>query len=57
MQIEKLTDSLGARVTGLDLSSPLDSDVHTKLHEAWLDYQLLVHYNYPNLFLMSLKKI
>ena len=42
MQIEKLTDSLGARVTGLDLSSPLDSDVHAKLHEAWLDYQVLV---------------
>ena len=42
MQIEKLTDSFGARVTGLDLSSPLDSDVHAKLHKAWLDYQVLV---------------
>lgn len=42
MQIEKLTDVVGARITGLDLSQELDSETHAKLHQAWLDYQVLV---------------
>ncbi|NKB19255.1 MAG: TauD/TfdA family dioxygenase [Alphaproteobacteria bacterium] len=42
MQIEKLTDVVGARITGLDLSRALDAETHAKLHQAWLDHQVLV---------------
>ena len=42
MEIEKLTDSFGARIHGLDLSIPLNRDEHAELHKAWLDYQVLV---------------
>ena len=42
MEIEKLTDSFGARIHGLDLSVPLNREDHAELHKAWLDYQVLV---------------
>ena len=42
MDIEKLTDVVGARVTGLDLSQELDDETHSTLHKAWLDHQVLV---------------
>ena len=42
MYIEKLTDVVGARVTGLDLAQELDDETHSKLHKAWLDHQVLV---------------
>ncbi|MBK19292.1 MAG: taurine catabolism dioxygenase TauD [Rhodospirillaceae bacterium] len=42
MQIEKLTDVVGARITGLDLSQELDAETHGKLHQAWLDHLVLV---------------
>ena len=42
MEIEKLTDSFGARIHGLDLSIPLNREEHAELHKAWLDYQVLI---------------
>ena len=42
MHIEKLTDVVGARVTGLNLAEKLDDETHSKLHKAWLDHQVLV---------------
>ena len=42
MHIEKLTDVVGARITDLDLSEELAAEAHSKLHQAWLDHQVLV---------------
>jgi taurine dioxygenase len=40
--IEPSSAALGARVTGIDLSQPLDSDQFETLHQAILDHQVLV---------------
>ena len=44
MSIEILPagDALGAEVTGVDLSGPIDGDVAALLRRAWLDYLVLV---------------
>lgn len=42
MHVERVTEVVGARVTGIDLSKELDAETHSKLHQAWLDYQVLV---------------
>ncbi|MGB0577478.1 MAG: TauD/TfdA dioxygenase family protein [Alphaproteobacteria bacterium] len=42
MRVEPLCDAVGARVTGLNLSQPLDAETHAALHKAWMDYQVLV---------------
>ena len=44
MSIEILpaSDALGAEVTGVDLSGPIDGDVAALLRRAWLDYLVLV---------------
>ena len=39
---EPVSTALGARITGLDLSRPLDEDVFAEVHQAFLDYQVLI---------------
>ena len=45
MKVKPLCDALGAKITGLDLSVELGSEVKRKIHDAWLKYQVLV---FPN---------
>lgn len=42
LTIEKLNDHFGARVTGIDLSKPLDADQIEEIRNLWDRYQLLV---------------
>jgi taurine dioxygenase len=42
IRIEPASDAIGARVTGIDLSQPLDSEQFEVLHQAILDHQVLV---------------
>ena len=41
-EINILSDALGAEVVGLDLAQPLDGVSFAKVHQAHLDYQVLV---------------
>ena len=41
-EINLLSDALGAEVVGLDLAQPLDEVSFAKVHQAHLDYQVLV---------------
>ena len=45
MKVKPLCDALGAKITGLDLSVKLGSEVKREIHDAWLKYQVLV---FPN---------
>ncbi len=40
--VEPVSAALGARVTGIDLARPLDEACFKVIHQAWLDYQVLV---------------
>lgn len=42
MAITPLDAPLGARVTGVDLGTPLDEATYGAIHRAWLDHQVLV---------------
>lgn len=42
MEIAPLSAPLGARVTGVDLSRPLDPDTLSAIHAAWLEHLVLV---------------
>ena len=42
MKIERLTASLGARITGIDLARPIEDAAFQEIHRAWLDHQVLV---------------
>lgn len=42
MKIEPLKAGLGAEVTGVDLSQPLDKETHRKLYDTWIQYAVLV---------------
>ena len=39
--VRPLSDDLGAEVTGIDLSRPLDDETFKAIHAAWLDHGLL----------------
>lgn len=41
MEIRPLCDAVGAEVTGVDLTRPLDDDTRKRIHEAFLQYHLL----------------
>ena len=45
MKVKPLCDALGAKITGLDLSVELGSEVKRKIYDAWLKNQVLV---FPN---------
>ena len=40
--LKRLTDTLGAEVTGIDLSQPLDQETKRALHDAWIEHAVLV---------------
>ena len=42
LEFQRLTYALGARVQGLDLTQPLDTDTVAKIRQAWLEHQVLV---------------
>ena len=42
MKVEAISEALGARITGIDLSENLDDNTFKAIHRAWLDYQVLV---------------
>lgn len=42
LTVKPLTDILGAEVTGIDLSQPLDSDAKRALYAAWIKHAVLV---------------
>ena len=41
LQIRKLTDRLGAEVTGIDLSRPVDDDTRAALNRAFIEHHVL----------------
>jgi taurine dioxygenase len=42
MKIEKLNDALGARITDIDLTQPIDDAMFREIHRAWLEHLMLV---------------
>lgn len=42
LTVKPLTNVLGAEVTGLDLSKPLDPEARRALHDAWIRHAVLV---------------
>ena len=42
MKIEKLTESLGARLTDIDLTQTIDDAAFQQIRQAWLDHLVLV---------------
>lgn len=47
LEIRPLCDALGAEVSGLDLSQPLDDDTKAKIRDAFLKYHLLCFRSTP----------
>lgn len=42
MEIKPLTPHLGAEIRGIDLSEPLDNEMFAAIHQAYLDWSVLV---------------
>jgi taurine dioxygenase len=40
--LKRLTHTLGAEVTGIELSQPLDQETKRELHDAWIEHAVLV---------------
>ncbi len=40
--VRKLTDNVGAEITGLDLTRPLDAKTIAEVRAAWLDHVVVV---------------
>ena len=40
--VESLNPALGAKVKGVDFRSPLTPEVVSQIHNAWMEYQVLV---------------
>lgn len=38
IEVDPLTPAIGAEIHGIDLSQPLDDQVFTELHDAWMKY-------------------
>jgi taurine dioxygenase len=47
LEIRPLSDALGAEVSGLDLTQPLDDEMKTKIRDAFLKYHLLCFRSQP----------
>jgi len=41
-QLRRLTSTLGAEITGIDLSGPVDAATRRALHDAWIEHAVLV---------------
>ena len=42
LTVEPLSDAVGARITGIDLRQDMDDAAFQTVHQAWLDFQVLV---------------
>lgn len=42
MKAEPISDAVGARITEIDLCEEMDESTFAAVHQAWLDYQILV---------------
>ncbi len=42
LTITPMKEGLGAEVTGVDLSQPLDKDTHRRMYDAWIEHAVLV---------------
>ncbi|CAN0598451.1 unnamed protein product, partial [Laminaria digitata] len=42
ISVQRLSDAIGARVTGVDLRGGLDDATMTEIHRAWLDNFVIV---------------
>ena len=42
MKAEPISDAVGARITEIDLCEEMDESTFAAVHQAWLDYQVLV---------------
>ncbi len=40
--VEPISDAIGARITGIDLREEMDDAAFQTVHQAWMDYQVLV---------------
>ena len=45
LEVETLTPHIGAKVSGVDLSQPLTNEQARDVHQAWIDWKILV---FPN---------
>ena len=45
LKIRPLHNVIGAEVTNVDFKEPLQASIVEKIHQAWMDYQILV---FPN---------
>ena len=45
LSVKKLSDALGAEVSGIDLSKPFSDAVFQQISDAWLEHLLLVFSN------------
>jgi taurine dioxygenase len=41
IQVQPLAGSLGAEITGVDLSQPIDDPTQKEIHDAWMQHQVL----------------
>lgn len=42
IKIRRLSHALGAAITGVDLSQPIDESTRAEIHKAWLDHLVIV---------------
>ena len=42
IKVEPISDAVGAKITNIDLGKEMTPDVLREVHQAWLDYQVLV---------------
>jgi taurine dioxygenase len=47
IEVDPLTPTIGATVTGVDLTQPLDDAVRAEIHEAWLEHLVLFFRDQP----------
>jgi taurine dioxygenase len=47
LRVEPVAGALGAEVSGLDLGRPLDDGAFAKLHDAWMEHQVLFFRDQP----------
>jgi len=41
IQVRRLAGALGAEISGIDLSQPLDDPTQKEIHDAWMEHQVL----------------
>ena len=41
-KLRKLSSVIGAEVTGVDLSNPMDAETFEQIHRIWLDHNIIL---------------